>query len=97
MLEAMHAGLATIAPLVGGVRDYGPSGQVSLVSDVEPASLADAIEQFHTDRHAMAAVANAGAQAVRQRYGSDAVRARYGEFAAYLHSMAAGTETDSKG
>jgi hypothetical protein len=95
LLEAMHAGLAAIAPRVGGVHDYGASGEVGLTPDVEPESLANAIERFHADRRAMAATARSGAQAVRRLYGSEAVRARYSEFAAHLHGVAA--QAASKG
>jgi len=85
LLEAMHAGLPVATPLVGGVADYATPGNALILPDVEPATLAAAIETMRHDPHA-ATRAEAGRARVRESYGETAVAARLREVNGELHA-----------
>jgi glycosyltransferase involved in cell wall biosynthesis len=85
LLEAMHAGLPVATPLVGGVADYATPETALILPDVEPATLAAAIETLRDDPGAPAR-AEVGRARVRGAYGETAVAARLRELNAELHA-----------
>lgn len=81
LLEAMHAGIPVAAPVVGGIRDYGHAGVMSVLPEVTPETIAAALADiFAHPEKATARVAEAAAM-VDARYGAEAVRERYREIA----------------
>jgi glycosyltransferase involved in cell wall biosynthesis len=89
VLEAMHGGLGVVAPLIGGIRDYGDSSVMEILGDVEAATLADALGRLDQDRSRLAAIARAGQAMVADRFSQAGVSGDYHAFSQRLHAAAA--------
>jgi glycosyltransferase involved in cell wall biosynthesis len=77
LLEAMHAGIPVIAPLVGGIRDYGGPEVMEVVPEVTPEALARAVAQIADVPDQTAQKVARAAKMVDARFGTAPVRASY--------------------
>ena len=77
LLEAMHAGIPVAAPLVGGIRDYGGSEVMEVISEVTPEALAQALARIADAPGETALKVARAAEMVNSRYGTAPVRASY--------------------
>ena len=77
LLEAMHAGIPVAAPLVGGIRDYGGSEVMEVISEVTPEALAQALARIADVPGETAQKAARAAEMVTARYGTPPVQASY--------------------
>jgi glycosyltransferase involved in cell wall biosynthesis len=79
VLEAMQAGIAVAAPMIGGLRDYATRDNVQVIANVEPQTIANAIAAAMDNRDGLRSRAEAAARMVDARYGEQAVRRVYRE------------------
>lgn len=87
LLEAMAAGMPAAAPLVGGVRDYGHDGALAVLEDVQPQTIATAIESLMAAPERRMEMTRRGRAVVAEHFGADAVGRRYRAFAAELRAL----------
>ncbi|WP_428152567.1 glycosyltransferase [Brevundimonas sp.] len=87
LLEAMAAGIPAAAPLVGGVGDYGTDGAVDILEDLQPETIATAIEGLMAAPERRMEISRRGRAVVAERFGTDAVGRRYEAFAAELRAL----------
>jgi glycosyltransferase involved in cell wall biosynthesis len=79
VLEAMHAGIPVVAPIVGGLCDYATPDVVRPIAAVDAPTIAAAIAAAMDDRAGLAVqVANA-AEMVDRKFGMEAVYRVYAE------------------
>jgi glycosyltransferase involved in cell wall biosynthesis len=88
-LEAMNAAIPVVAPLIGGLRDYASPECVEILDDVEPETIAAAVERLAADPTRRARLGQAGHAAAQAHYGEAAVSQAYDGFAAALRDAAA--------
>lgn len=85
MLEGMEAGLPCVVTAVGGIPDVATDGETALlVPPRAPEALGAALTRVLTDAPLAAALGQAGAQLVRERYSLASVARRYAEVYAEL-------------
>lgn len=87
LLEAMAAGIPAVAPLVGGVRDYGADGALEILEDVRPRTIADAIERLIAMPGRRRELSKGGQAVISERFGADAMGRRHRAFAAELRAL----------
>jgi glycosyltransferase involved in cell wall biosynthesis len=83
-LEAMNAAIPVVAPLIGGLRDYASPDCIEVLVDVEPETIAAAVERLAANPARRARLAQAGHAAAQAHYGAAAVSQAYDGFAAAL-------------
>jgi glycosyltransferase involved in cell wall biosynthesis len=79
VLEAMQAGIPVATPVIGGLHDYASDETVRVLPDVEPATIARAIETAMEDREGLLERARNAASMVDARYSEAVVRRVYRE------------------
>ena len=77
VLEAMNAGIPVLAPLIGGLIDYGSEEVMGVLSSTDPAIIAAAIGDVMDNPARASQRAIAAARMVQERYGKAAVEAAY--------------------
>lgn len=87
-LEAMNAALPVVAPLIGGLRDYASPDCIEVLDDVEPETIAAAVERLAADPTRRARLGQAGRASAQAHYGAAAVSRAYDGFAAALRGAA---------
>jgi glycosyltransferase involved in cell wall biosynthesis len=87
-LEAMNAAIPVVAPLIGGLRDYASPDCVEVLDDVQPETIAAAVERLAADPARRAELGRLGHASAQARYGAAAVSQAYAGFAAALRDAA---------
>jgi glycosyltransferase involved in cell wall biosynthesis len=87
-LEAMNAAIPVAAPLIGGLRDYASPDCIEVLGDVEPETIAGAVERLAADPARRIALGQAGRVSAQAHYGAAAVSRAYDGFAAALRDAA---------
>ncbi|MEM9128227.1 MAG: glycosyltransferase [Pseudomonadota bacterium] len=86
LLEAIHAGIPVIAPIVGGVNDYGNDENILVLASDKPAEIADCIENLISDRKKTALRTKNAAQTLDSLYGRDAVEMQLKKINSLMHA-----------
>jgi glycosyltransferase involved in cell wall biosynthesis len=84
VLEAMHAGIPVIAPLIGGLRDYGAPELMHCLAAVDPPSVAAAIAAVMDGSLELSQQVSTAADMIDQRFGADSVARVYADINAAL-------------
>ncbi len=88
LLEAMHAGIPVVAPMVGGINDYGNNQNILVLPSVAPTAIADGMEHVITNKEATALRAKKAAQTMDQKYGQAAITKQLEEINLLMHLRA---------
>ncbi|WP_170336813.1 glycosyltransferase [Ruegeria arenilitoris] len=84
-LEAMHAGIPVISPLVGGINDYGNEKNILPLSSVEPTEIANSIQELLDQPNEAASRAKSAAKIVNDHYSIASVKKRITEVNRTMH------------
>lgn len=94
-LEAMAAGMPVIAPMVGGLRDYGPRARILPVDPARPDDIPDAITRLMDDPGLGDAMRAAGREVVTGPFSNAAIADIYGALAGRIAATATQQEAGS--
>lgn len=86
LLEAMHAGIPVVAPIVGGINDYGNNQNILALPSVAPSAIADGIEQFITNKPETALRAMKAGQTIEYKYGQAAIKKQLAAINLLMHT-----------
>ena len=89
ILEAMHAGIPVVAPLLGGICDYAARHVMQSLDSLDPHTIARTILSVMGDRASSQAMVSNAADMIDRRFGAEAVRRVYGEINQALLKRAA--------
>jgi glycosyltransferase involved in cell wall biosynthesis len=78
-LEAMHAGIPVLAPLIGGLRDYADPDIMQVLPSLEPRTIAGAIVTLMNDNAGCQTMVRTAAEMVDRRFGVKVMRKIYAE------------------
>ena len=76
-LQAMHAGIPVVAPIVGGLSDYGSPAVLQPLAAVDAPTIAAAVEAAIGKKYNIALQVERAAEMVDRRFGAEAVRRTY--------------------
>lgn len=78
-LEAMHAGIPVLAPLIGGLCDYADRDVVQVLPSLEPRVIASAVVALMNDRTMRQAMVRTAAEMVDRCFGLQVVQKIYAD------------------
>jgi glycosyltransferase involved in cell wall biosynthesis len=90
-LEAMHAGIPVLAPLIGGLCDYADGGIAEVLPSLEPRVIASTVVTLMNDQARRQTMVRTAAEMVDRRFGLEVVHKIYADTNQLLIAQAEST------